>query len=495
MSIKAVIKHVNEIGVKETLDIHKQRKENRSLPPTPPGMSSAEKKDFKDLKEAAAFQAALEQQKLAEQSDTDRPILDLQAALLQQMTLLADQETITLLTDELLKLEDENETYKHRLKNLYIKELLPKMYKLYASQPVEDKVVFMQPRNGLNQSCRYCFNKLKEQGKYEVKLCELKRGKVPTVMYYSNALEFIREMATAKAVFVHESNDLLGYVDIRPETKVVQLWHGCGVIKSIGMSNAGKPDFKTLEEYREFPEYNKYDIVTIASEAFRWIFEEFMGLEKGDPVIQPIGVSRTDEFFDEEYIENCFAKLRENVPQSEGKKIILYAPTYRGVDPDRVAPDALDIEKFADALSDDYILIIKQHQTAKDLPEIPEKYRDKFAFDMTRGRGMNINELMTVSDICISDYSSVVYEFALFERPIIFFTFDIDKYSGERGLYYSYEELAEGGPMFTTNDEMIDYIKNIDTRFDKEKVKRYKEKYMSACDGHATERIIKFIEG
>ena len=494
MNIKAVMKHVSEVGVKETIDIHKERKENRSLPPTPPGMSSAEKEEIKAMKTAAAFQAALKQQDLAEPSDSDRSIHDLQAALLQQMAIPDNQEATKLLTDELIKLEDENETYKHRLKNLYIKELLPMTYKLYASQPVEDKVVFMQPRSGLNQSCHYCFTKLKEQGKYDVKLYELNRGKFPTIMYYSNALDFIREISTAKAVFVHESSDLLGYVDIRPETKVVQLWHGCGVIKKIGMSNAGKADFKTLEDYKEFPDYNKYDMVTIASEEFRWVFEEFMGLEKGDPVIQPIGVSRTDEFFDEEYIENCYAKLRENIPQSEGKKVILYAPTYRGLDPYRYAPDALDIGKFADALSDDYILIIKQHQTLKDLPEIPEKYRDKFAFDMTRGRGMNINELMTVSDICISDYSSVVYEFALFERPIIFFTFDIDEYSDERGLYYSYEQLAEGGPMFTTNDEMIDYIKNIDTRFDKEKVKRYKEKYMSACDGHATERIIKFIE-
>lgn len=232
-----------------------------------------------------------------------------------------------------------------------------------------------------------------------------------------------------------------------------------------------------MKSYKEFPEYNKYDIVTIASEELRWVFEEFMGMEKGDPTIQSIGVSRTDEFFDKNYIENCYNKLHKIIPNSKEKKVILYAPTYRGIDPNRRAPTELDVKKFADALSDEYILIIKHHPTVKELPKIPEEYFDKFAYDMTRGRGMNINELMTVSDICISDYSSLVYEFSLFERPIIFFTFDLEKYDKERGMYYSYEELAEGGPMLKTNDEIIDYIINIDERFDKKQIVKYREKY------------------
>lgn len=61
-------------------------------------------------------------------------------------------------------------------------------------------------------------------------------------------------------------------------------------------------------------------------------------------------------------------------------------------------------------------------------------------------------------------------------------------------MYYSREELAEAGPLFKTNDEIINYIQNIDERFDKEKVKRFKEKFMSACDGHATQRIMDYIE-
>jgi hypothetical protein len=159
----------------------------------------------------------------------------------------------------------------------------------------------------------------------------------------------------------------------------------------------------------------------------------------------------------------------------------------------RVSPDELDIEKFADALSDDYILIYKHHQTAKNLPKIPEKYRDKFAYDMTKGRGLDINELMTVSDICITDYSSVAFEFSLFERPLLFFVFDLEEYIDDRGLYYDFNEVTPG-PLCKTTEDMIDYIKNIDERFNKQEVIDFKNKFMCSCDGHSTERILDYLQ-
>ncbi|MDO4485177.1 MAG: CDP-glycerol glycerophosphotransferase family protein [Bacillota bacterium] len=383
--------------------------------------------------------------------------------------------------------------YKTYLKRKYVKQVLPTVYNIYKALPIENKMIFMQPRKGLNPSCKYMYDYIASDGTYEPVLFELERDDVPVTLYYKNAVEWVKSLATAKACFVHESNDLMGYLDIREETKIVQLWHGCGVLKKIGLSTADMSNFKSSSAYEEFPEYNKYDIVTIASPELSWVFEEFMGINKDDNIIQATGVSRTDEFFDEQYITRCYDKIHEIIPESENKKIILYAPTYRGVGQERVAPDELNIEKFADALGDEYILIIKHHQTAKNLPEIPDKYKDKFAFDMTRGKGMNINELMTVSDICISDYSSLVFEFALFERPIMFFAYDLEDYIDDRGLYYDFDEITPG-PICRTTEEMIDYIKNIDKAFDKQEVVDFKNKFMSSCDGRSTDRIFEFAK-
>ncbi len=397
------------------------------------------------------------------------------------------------LLDRILRMENKDGKEENLwLDRFCIKQLLPVIYDLGAYQPVTNKLLFMQPRRGLNESFRYLYKKLKKEYMYPLALYELHRGEVTRLEYYINAAWFIRDMATAQVIFVHESNNLMGYLDIRLETKIVQLWHGCGVFKHIGLSTIGKKGFKSMARYEEFPEYNKYSVVTIASPELAWVFEEFMGISKDSGVIQPIGVCRTDEIFDSGYVEKCYQKAYRAIPAAQNKKIILYAPTYRGVDPHRVSPDALDIAAFAKELSDDYILIIKHHQTAQNVTEIPEPYRDTFAYDMTRGRGMNINELMTIADICITDYSSVAFEFSVFERPLLFFVYDLDEYIDNRGLYYDFNEITPG-PLCRTNEEMIRYIKELEQGFDKAVITNFKNRFMSSCDGHACERLLKLL--
>lgn len=394
--------------------------------------------------------------------------------------------------DEFAKYE--NKAYNQELRKEYVKKRIPQAYNINIDKPVEQKkALFLQPRRGVNQAFKYMYNYLK-QHEYDVKLFELDCGDIPMSLYYWRAEQFAKEAAVSKVVFVHESNDLLGHVNIRSDSKVVQLWHGCGVFKKIGLDTAGLPGYKTVEGYKEYPEYNYYSLVTIASPELSWVFEQFMGISKESGIIQPIGVSRTDYFFDQDYINRAYQKLYERIPQAKNKKVILYAPTYRGLGKRRVTPDALDLEKMAEQLSDDYILIMKHHQTVKTLPEIPEDIRDKFAFDMTRGKGMDIAELMTVADICVSDYSSLVFEYSLFERPMAFFVYDIEDYIDNRGLYYDFDEITPG-PLCKTTQELIDYIAHIDERFDKQQVVDFKNRFMSACDGHATERIVAYIEG
>ena len=169
--------------------------------------------------------------------------------------------------------------------------------------------------------------------------------------------------------------------------------------------------------------------------------------------------------------------------------MILYAPTFRGRVRNAVAPDQLNIKDMCDALGDEYFLLIKHHPHCKTLPPIPKACKH-FAKDVTRE--MEINDLLCCADICISDYSSLIFEYSLFEKPMIFFAYDLDDYNDWRGFYYDYDELTPG-PVVSTSNEIIDYVLNIDTRFDVEKVKAFRERFMSACDGHATERILKLI--
>lgn len=496
MDIKAVSKNLMEKGPKETYRIYKKRKQQEEQEVILAEISKLKRKqelNITMLNEKIAFQDQIIGSLLNERESR---FVKIEYEIFELLKIAHEPDitqTEKKIIQQVIREKEMTKGYRRYLKRKYIKRVLPEVYKTYAVLPVEDKMVFMQPRKGLNQSCKYMYHYIEKHRDYKLELHELKRGEVPATVYYLNAVEWIRSMATAKACFVHESNNLMGYVDIRPETKIVQLWHGCGILKKIGLSTADMDNFKSMKVYEEYPEYNKYDIVTTASPEVTWIFEEFMGIDRSEGVIQPIGVSRTDEFFDQEYIERCYKKIHEKVAASRDKKIILYAPTYRGVGNSRKAPDKLDFKMFADKLGDDYILIIKHHQTVKNLPPIPEEYKDKFAYDMTRGCGMDINELMTVSDICISDYSSLIFEFALFERPIMFYVYDLEDYIDERGLYYNFDETSPG-PICRTNEEMVDYILHIDEKFNKQEVIDFKYKFMRSCDGHATERILDYIE-
>ena len=241
---------------------------------------------------------------------------------------------------------------------------------------------------------------------------------------------------------------------------------------------------------RRHPYYRNLSLVTVSSPEVVWAYEEAMDLA-GEGIVSPTGVSRTDVFFDDEFRARSRQRLERIVPQAAAKKIILYAPTFRGQVARASAPECLDVPAMERALSDDYVLVVKHHPFVKRRPSIPAECRE-FAFDVSEE--LPIDELLCCADVCISDYSSLVFEFALFERPMVFLAPDRADYDDWRGFYYDYDELTPG-PVVEDTQGVIDYIADLEERFDRQAVIAFKQKFMSACDGHATDRIIEAVFG
>lgn len=376
---------------------------------------------------------------------------------------------------------------------VYIKERYPECYMKGSSNPIEQKVIFMENVSSPSPTNSLMVKTMKKQGKYKVVTTGLCRRAVSELEYYENGLKFIKDASTAKAIFLSSANDLFSWIDLRPESKLIQLWHGVGMFKKVGWSTVDKQFGRGQAAREEYDQYRNYSYVTIAGKEQAWTFEDAMHISADSGVIVPVGVSRTDVFYDEAYSSSVYQRLYSSFPQIKNKKIILYAPTFRGNVRGAKAPDQLDINAMGEALSGEYVLLIKHHGLSKDIPSIPKKWEDTFAFDMGAKKLLGIEQLLAVADICISDYSSVAFEYAIMERPLIFFAYDIDEYLDARGMYYDYEEITPG-PVCKTTDEMIDYILHIDERFDKQEVIDFKNKYVEACDGHATERTIALIE-
>ena len=372
-----------------------------------------------------------------------------------------------------------------------LKVLYPSIYKKYAKQPVkEDKVVFIELRQPkISNSFQVLYDDLKNNYQFDIHEHFLRTTFVKRKEHVERCKAMIQDIADAKYVFLNEASNVVSSVPLREETVLTQLWHGCGAFKRFGMSTADMIFGDNRKNMLKYPFNKNYTHVTVSSPEVIWAYEEAMNIKPEEGIVKPLGSSRTDVFFDKEFINAAYRKVHELMPQSKDKKIILFAPTFRGRVAKAASPDCFDVAQFYENFSDEYVLIFKHHPLVRKCPEIPEAYQD-FAVDFTDT--MTIEELICVSDICISDYSSLVFEYSLFERPMLFFAYDLDEYFDWRGFYYDYYELAPG-PICKTNEEMVDYIKHIDERFDKDRVIAFKEKFMSACDGHATERIEKIV--
>lgn len=437
-------------------------------------------------------------------------------------------------------------------KNLTLKNLYPSRYRAACkADVVPGRVVFLEIREkGITDNFRMIRAAL-EKRNWTMSVVCIREGMESPSIVIKNCLRAIPQLAQAQFIFVNEVSYFLSSLPIRPETTVIQTWHACGAFKKFGYSAVGSGFGTTREDLERYPVHGNFSYVTVSAPEVIWAYAEAFHMEDRVERILPIGVSRTDMFFSSSYREKACGKvawilrrmapslfLREKStpgrsdPASSsrsnsssgrissreifarigdiysdrdadrehaqdltllpGKKIILYAPTFRGTVGRAMAPDRLDLSLMKEALGKDYILLINHHPfiKAKDRPPIPESCRN-FAFDMTDQ--VSIEELLTAADLCITDYSSLIFEYSLFERPMIFFAFDMEHYLDERGFYYPVSEMMPG-PVCRTTQDVIDVLQKKDAEFDLARVRSFKYRFMSGCDGHATSRLLKLMQ-
>ena len=375
-------------------------------------------------------------------------------------------------------------------KHYRYKVYFPKVYSSYCTEPVqENKVLFLEMRfTKLSNSFELIYKALEKSGEYDLKCSYVQFNFIRGREFTQRVNEMLKELATAKYVFVDDASLILSSIPLRKETVAINLWHACGAFKKFGRSTAELKFGSSAATLDKYPNYGNLTHVTVSSPEVIWAYEEAMHLPKG--IVKATGVSRTDQFYDKEFVESRKQKLYEIMPEAKDKKVILYAPTFRGHVATASSPDRIDFERFCRELGNEYVIVCKHHPFVKNPPIIPEELQH-FARDLTKY--LSIEDLLCCADICISDYSSLVFEYSLFEKPMIFYAYDYDNYCDWRGFYYDYSEFTPG-PVVQTEDELLNSIKNIDTQFDKQKVIDFKEKFMGSCDGHATERIIALMK-
>jgi CDP-ribitol ribitolphosphotransferase len=283
-------------------------------------------------------------------------------------------------------------------------------------------------------------------------------------------------LATAR-LFVVDDDFFPMYV-VRPPagTTYIQVWHACGAFKKFGYS----VDQPVQDAIRI---HSTYDLCLVSAARFIPAYAEAFGLPP-ERFTSRLGIPRTDLFFDEERRSAAVAAVRARYAIPPDKRVVLYAPTYRASRMTTARdPLGLDIAALQDAIGRDHVLLLRSHPFVRAGARLP--HDAGFVIDVSDHP--DVNELMLVSDVLVTDYSSVIYEFALLGRPIGFFAPDYAAYRAGRGFYFDYE-TGLPGPIFTTTTELSDWLRT--GAFDTARVQRFAAESFDVADGGATRRFV-----
>lgn len=280
--------------------------------------------------------------------------------------------------------------------------------------------------------------------KYNIK--DAKVIKFSGIKYFLTALQ--------SGVWITNVNIERGLQFKKRDTIYVNTWHGCGPLKIDGNQQKGRNDY----------DYSNVDIMCSCSDWQDSCFINSMKVKK-ESIIR-CGMPRNDELFNTS--EENIKGLKEKYGINPLKKVILYAPTWRDNN-NLVIP--LNFKRVKKELGDSYCILFRAHHLVANKMNIEF---DDFCMDFS-GQ-YNVNELMLISDILITDYSSILSDFSLLEKPIVLFAYDYEQYKKDRGLYSDLNILFPGN-VCEDEESLIKKIKTLNYDAESEKSRAYKNKY------------------
>lgn len=286
--------------------------------------------------------------------------------------------------------------------------------------------------------------------------------------------------AFATSRYIITNAHLPAWFERRPGQVVVQTWHGTP-LKRIGHDipsiRFATTDYKEriaheVENWSYLVSPNPFSS-PILKKAFRFEGE-----------LLQIGYPRNDLFHRPGNRAEAI-KSRLRIPPD--RRVILYAPTWRD---DRFYGRGryrfdmkLDVDALRSKLGSDHVLLVRRH------PNVVDRIGgDDFLIDV--GDYPEVNELLLAADVLVTDYSSVLFDYANLRRPMIFFTYDLEEYRDVlRGFYFDFVKKAPG-PLLATSDEVVDALADPKQGFDGEKVDAFAKEFCVWDDGHASKRLI-----
>lgn len=274
----------------------------------------------------------------------------------------------------------------------------------------------------------------------------------------------------------------------RDETTYVQTWHGTPVKrlffdtpKVVAMDAVGQAEYQALVD--------QWDYLVSPSP----FFEETMvrSTNFGGTLIRA-GMPRNDALVTQNTPEHI-AQLKTELNLPTDRKILLFAPTYRAKGPGKQAYKRPTFPMLAQHLGEEWYLLNREHYYRR--PRELDPHLRYFARDVSAE--MDVNRLLLVSDALLTDYSSLMFDYALLRRPMLFYVPDLEYYSQVEPLtYFDLREVAPG-PVLGSTEEIIDAVSRLDELGSqyKQRYKEFLERFCPLDDGHASETVVRTVWG
>ncbi|MDD7402633.1 MAG: CDP-glycerol glycerophosphotransferase family protein [Butyribacter sp.] len=304
---------------------------------------------------------------------------------------------------------------------------------------------------------------------------------------FSQIRQIAEKAAGAKVIVLEDFYPQIGALTLRKETKLVQLWHACGAFKMFGLSGIAKKGH--LEQSTR--NHRSYSYAFVSGKQMVPFYSEAFGIPESR--VLPLGVPRTDRFFEQDYKENVRERLFQTYPQLKDRKVVLFAPTFRNsgnknayYPTERFLADA-----FLEQMPEDTVLIIKNHPFVKEKWSYDEKYENR-VLDLTGKE--DINDLLFVTSLLITDYSSSIFEAALLKIPMLFYVFDLEEYISSRDFYFDFASFAPGVQVSEWEDLLKETKKLLQEQPETdERLQAFCDYFMDGTDGNSTKKIVDFL--
>lgn len=304
-------------------------------------------------------------------------------------------------------------------------------------------------------------------------------NKIKGAFYFYFVLNY--HFATASQIYLNDNFLPLAYMPVKKGTKILQFWHGIGAWKRFGLSTENREVTRRAVEKGN----QKVTHLFVSGRNVVPFYKEAFGIE--EEKIFPTGLPVLDFYFSEEKRACARREFYESYPQLQGKKLLLYTPTFRNsTEENENLQRVFDAKRLQKLLGEEWCILTRLHPSLRGTIAV----EGDFAGVVDVSAYGDIKGLYEVANVLVNDYSSTMVEFALLRKPILLFAYDLEDY--DRGFYRDYLENVPGN-VVRTLEELAEEVKK--EHLEAEKLERFLTLHYDYYDDKNTERVLDVIDG